>query len=598
MDSEVSRPAPTRGLVALVAAAIALTTFAVYGQVSRHAFVNYDSHVYVYENEVVQRGLTLEGVRWAFTTTAAANWHPVTWLSILVDCELFGVDPGAHHLMAVAYHVAGALLLLAVLLRGTGSLVLGGVAAALFALHPQHVEAVAWASQRKDVLSTLLLFATVFVWLGHLRAPSRWSHGAALLLFALGLMAKPMLVTLPVLLLLLDHWPLGRTRQHALAQLAREKLGFFGLAAASAAVTLYAQSSEGAVGTFQRYPVGLRLENSVVAVVRYLAQTLWPSGLGVFYPYPQEIPLWQWGGALGLLALATAFVVRTRWSRPELLFGWGWFLVALVPVIGWVQVGKQALADRYTYVPHVGLFVLVGWGLDELLRRQPHRRAPIAGAVAVAFALLAFVTLRQVGTWRDSESLYRRALAVTERNATMEFNLGVTLSELGRGAEAAPHLANALRFEPGYPRGAYTYGVVLASVGRTEEALAAFEVAVRLEPDDFDAHSNLAALLYGRDDFEGAERHFAEAVRVRGSEPMAITNLALARMRLERFDEAAAGARAVLDVRPGDPRATAVLGESLFGLGRLAEARPYLERAVRNAPEDAALRRMLAACGG
>src|SRR5262245_25053742 len=375
-----------RPRVLLAGLGLCAAVLAVYADVRTHGFENFDTPVYLTGNRMVLAGYTLAGVRWAFTTFATGNWHPLTWLSLMDDVTWFGLDPAAHHLASVALHAATSALLLAFLWRATGRLWPSLLAAALFALHPMHVEPVAWTAQRKDVLSTLFLVLTLLAYLHYVERPGRARLALVLGCFALGLLAKPMLVSVPFLLLALDDWPLARSGAR---RLVIEKAPFFALAAATAAVTLVAQHSAGAVGDLERFPVGLRFANAAVSVLVYLRKTAWPSDPAVFYPHPGSIPVWQWLGACVVLAAATAAAWHERARRPWLLVGWLWFGVALVPVIGIVQVGRQGLADRYSYVPHIGLFVAAAFSLDELVRARPAWRRPIAAAACGAVLALA-----------------------------------------------------------------------------------------------------------------------------------------------------------------------------------------------------------------
>lgn len=427
-----------------VAAATALVaaTLGAYRGVAGNDFVVYDDDQYVTANPALRDGLTAPAIRWAFVTDHAANWHPLTWLSHLLDVQLFGFAPRGHHLMSLALHVAATVLLFLLLRRLTGNALPSLATAALFGLHPAHVESVAWVAERKDVLSTLLGLFAIAAYAGWVRRPS-WRRYAALVgLFALGLLAKPMLVTLPFVLLLLDLWPLRRwSWKESLAGLVprvREKLPLFALAAASCSVTFLVQRGGGAVQSADRYPLAIRCQNAAVAYVDYLRQLAWPSDLAVFYPHPGVAlsPL-RALASLALLLLLTAGAWRLRRSQPAVLVGWLWFLGTLLPVIGLVQVGWQARADRYTYLPSIGLFVALAWGAGALAT-TPERRTALAAATGAALAACCFVTQAQVGYWRDSETLFLRALAVTRENFLAENNLGHFYNERSRPAEALP----------------------------------------------------------------------------------------------------------------------------------------------------------------
>ncbi|MCA8941500.1 MAG: tetratricopeptide repeat protein [Planctomycetes bacterium] len=567
--------------------AIATVTFAVYARVGGHAFVNFDSNVYVYENPIVQRGITLDGIAWAFTTFTAANWHPITWLSIMLDCQLFGSDPGAHHLSSVAYHALNAGLVFVWLRRTTGRCWPATVCAFWFALHPQHVENVAWAAQRKDLVSTTFLLLTCIAYTRYAQHGSRRRMALVATYLALGLMAKPMLVSVPILLLALDVWPLARLTEFGGRRLVVEKLPLFGLAAATGVMTLVAQSSQGAVGDLASFGLGMRLANASVATVGYLLQTIWPAGLCVFHPYPESIPAWKWCGSVAVIMALAYWAWRARRNAPSLAFGATWFLVSILPVIGIVQVGRQAMADRYMYLPHIGLFVGVAFALATRRTQHPRARSWIDVGVTLTTLAWASVTFAQIDSWRDSGSLYRRAIDVTERNAPMTFNLGITAfsSDPERGVEL---VQQALRWDPDHPLGHYTLGVMLNALGRADEARAAFLEATRRWPRQFDAWANLAANHFAAGDLEAAERAFARALELRPGDRQTRTNLVATRLRLGRFAEILADCEEL--AAHGDAQDRANLGHCLFGLGRFSEAIPLLESAARDLPDADYLR--------
>ena len=448
-----ARPARARGRDLLIALALAGLCTAVYANVARFDFVGYDDAAYVVHNPWVLRGLDPVALRWALTAMTPANWHPLTLASHMLDVEVFGLAPGPHHLVNLAWHVTATLLLFAVLRSATGAPVRSALVAALFAVHPLHVEAVAWVSQRKTLLCVVLGLLSVASYLRYVRrARARWL-GIAALLLALSLAAKAMLVTLPVLLLLLDRWPLGR--RQPLAALLREKLVLWLPVAAVAALTLVAQSGMGAVAPLgvQRF-AHVQLPNALEGYVWYLAKLVWPSGLAVHYPHPY---LPQTGGlppagwvpfaAAALLAALSGAVYRLRRFAP-LWFGWLWFLVALLPVVGLVQVGTQAVADRYAYWPSIGPFIALVWGGDALRKRLRLRPAAALSVAAAVLFGLAWAAHRQLGYWRDSETLYARALEVSPRDVAMLFNLGNVRLGQGRTGEAERLYRRVLEIAP------------------------------------------------------------------------------------------------------------------------------------------------------
>ena len=545
LDTSVSPPgaasaSPRSRAVPLAVSALLLALVAVvYAQARAFAFVNLDDPQYVTANPAVLRGLHAEGLAWAFGTFHAANWHPLTWLSHMADVSLFGLDAGAHHLVSAALHALNAVLLFAFLRRATGATWRSAAVAALFAIHPLHVESVAWVSERKDVLSGLLFFLTLHAWLGWVRRGGAARYLAAAGLFALGLLAKPMLVTLPFVLLLLDFWPLGRLRAGGggrrgpvLAALVVEKLPLLALALASSVATWLAQESGDAVVALEAIPLGGRVSNALVSYVLYVSRTVWPSGLAAFYPHPAlaegGIPAWETLGAAALLCGLTAAAVRQRSRRPWLLFGWLWFAGMLVPVAGLVQVGAQGLADRYTYLPLVGLLVAAAWGAAEVVERLRLPRWAVAGAFGVVLVALGAAAHRQAETWQDSLSLHRRALAVTERNWNAWNGLGDALSDAGRPAEAIPAYREALRLDPRLASAWNGLGAAQGRLGAPGEAIAPLQEALRLRPRYADAWQNLGTAWAALGQHARAAECFRSAVRLRPDDARGWTSLGIA----------------------------------------------------------------------
>jgi hypothetical protein len=449
---------------------LTLSTLAVYWQVQGHAFVTYDDYQYVVENPHVRHGLTLRGIAWAFTTGYASNWHPLTWLSHMLDCTLYGLNPMGHHVNSLLLHLANTLLLFWVLRRMTTALWRSAFVAALFALHPLHVESVAWVAERKDLLSTLFWMMTMGAYALYVERPGLGRYLFTLLLFALGLMAKPMLVTLPFVLLLLDYWPLGR-RHHPPLRLIREKLPFFALTAISSMITFSVQKSWGAV--IFTLPLKDRIANALVSYVTYIAKTIWPANLACFYPHPLDtLPLWQVGGSLLLLVSISVFVIRARQRCPYLPVGWFWYLGTLVPVIGLVQVGAQAMADRYTYVPLIGLFLITAWTAAEVGSKGSALRMSLWVGMLIPF--LAVGSWLQAQSWQTSVTLFEHTLTVTRNNliahnnlgnnpnhATSHNNLGSVFMQQGRLQEAIAHLSKAVQIDPEMQEARYNLRIAL-----------------------------------------------------------------------------------------------------------------------------------------
>ena len=519
-----------------LALALFLGTLAAYAGVSGHDFVGYDDPIYVTDNQIVQRGLTGEGLRWAFTATHASNWHPLTWLTHMLDVQLFGLDAGRHHLVSVALHAVNALLLFLFLRTTTRRTWPSFLAAALFAWHPLRVESVAWVAERKDVLAGLFWMLTLSAWVRYARRPAAGTYLVVLASFALGLLAKPMLVTLPFVLLLLDHWPLRRA-ERGLGRLVREKLPLFALAALSCVVTLIVQRRGGAVAPLDEIDLALRAQNALAALGTYLLQTVWPAGLACFYPHPALVAD-EPRTALLLPALASGVVlvvlavlaVRAARRRPYLLVGLLWTLGTLVPVIGLVQVGLQSHADRYTYLPLIGVALALAFGTAELARARPGRPAWRRGVVGVAAAALAAclaLTLRQVETWRDSFALWERALAVTDRNWIAHANLGQVLVDQEEYERAVDELRAAVLVLPHYTDGHNNLGLALLHAGRPAEAEASLERALVIDPDHPEARNNLGIAKLRLERPEEALREFRGAVERAPEYTSALVNLGL-----------------------------------------------------------------------
>jgi Tfp pilus assembly protein PilF len=508
----------------IICVSLAVVTLAAYWGVGSCEYVHFDDGYYVAENPVVQAGLTLKGLVWAFTTNHASNWHPVTWLSHMLDCQLFGLDPGAHHFVNVWFHVANTLLLFALTKRLTGAVWQSAVVAALFAFHPLRVESVAWVAERKDVLSTCFFLLTLHAYVRYVENSGRRLYALTFGLFALGLMAKPMLVTLPFVLLLLDSWPLGRTRWVAAAtgaqrntqtrRLLLEKVPFLLLVAASCALTLWAQQTGGAVSALGNLPAQVRVANAVVSYGRYIWMTIWPADLAVIYPYSVAWEQWQLGGAALLVLGLTVLAFRSARQHPYCAVGWFWYLGTLVPVIGLVQVGRQSVADRYTYIPSIGLYLALVWVVSTAMSHRHPLRTAVATATVVLLAICLALTWRQVGFWKNSETLFRRALSVTQDNALAHSNLAAVLMKQKRLEEATDHFQEAVRLDVEDADAHNNLAVVLALRGKSEEAVAQFYEASRLKPGQADVRMNLGNLLMSLGRTKEAQIQFAAAAQL------------------------------------------------------------------------------------
>lgn len=483
--------------------ALIVIVFAVYIQAGNHAFLNYDDNVYVTGNPNVSDGVTGKGIIWAFTSFDASNWHPLTWISHMVDAELYGMDPRGHHLTSVAIHALSTVLLFLLLLRITGLQWHSSCVAVFFAMHPLHVESVAWVAERKDVLSAFFWFLTLLLYSTYAAQRKRVFYLLALVSFVLGLMAKPMLVTLPLVMLLLDYWPLDRYRtmeyldgeRRLLKVLVLEKIPFFACALASSIITIFAQHSDGAIKSLGAIPFPLRVENSLIAYVTYIGKIIWPDDLAVLYPIPSSYPFWQVIGSLLVLLLISAATIRARQRYPYLTVGWLWFLVTLVPVIGLIQVGVQSMADRYTYIPSIGLFIMAVWGIPDLLAGIRYRRAILVLLAGAVISAKTAVTWQQVGYWRDNFSLYEHTLEVTTGNYVIHNNLGIAHAKNWNLDAALREFRAAVRINPNYSEAHYNLGITLAMRGELDAAIWELREALRLHPGDTRAKDNLRIAL-------------------------------------------------------------------------------------------------------
>jgi Flp pilus assembly protein TadD len=572
--------------VAPAALGLAAAVFLVYGWVAGHELVAYDSRPYLTENPWVLRGLSLEGLRWAFTSAHAANWHPLTWLSLMLDVELFGLAPGLIALENVAWHAANAVLLFLALERMTGAAGRSLFVAALFALHPLHVESVAWIVERKDVLSAFFGLVSLLAWLRWTRGERRRDLALAVFLFALSLLAKPMLVTWPFVLLLLDRWPLRRSSLGA-RRLVLEKLPFFTLAAGSAVATLLAQRAGGAVQSLANLPLASRLANAALAYAAYLAKTFWPVKLAFYYPHDAVRAS---GVTVGLaclgLAAATALAFRLRRAAPYLLVGWLFFLGTLVPVIGLVQVGGQAFADRYTYLPIVGVFVAVAWGARDLADRAPALRPVLAPLAAAVLLALGFLAWRQVGTWKDSETLARHALAVTERNHVAHDVLGIAFVDAGRLPEAEAEFREALAIAPGDVMAASNLGAALQRQGRFVEAEAALRSALALTPENALLHRRLAIVLQLQGRYAEALDEIDQSLAREPLDAIAFHVRALLEDALDRTADARRSLARSLAIDPGYAAARLMLARLLLRAGEVDAAEREIGLAIEADPAN------------
>ncbi len=589
-DNKIVRPA-------VMACLLIVLTLVVFGPACRQDFALYDDGLYVTNNRIVQAGLTAKGLSWALTTSHASNWHPLTWASHMLDVSLYGLNPAGHHLTNLLFHAANAALLFLVLLRMTGAPWRSGFVAALFAVHPLHVESVAWVAERKDVLSTFFWLATVWAYLRYLERPRPARYLPVVGLFAVGLMAKPMLVTLPITLLLLDYWPLGRMNPpEGPTGVLREKIPLFALSLASAAITLAAQVKGASAVSLERIPAAARVSNAFVAAATYVLKTVWPSSLAIYYPHPGTgQAAWKIAGAALLVVAVTVLAVRRARKSPYLATGWFWYLATLVPVIGLVQVGSQSMADRYTYVPLIGLFIAVAWGVPEIVSRWRFKEPFLgisAGAVLCALAVTASVQLRH---WRSDVALFSHAIEVTSGNWLAEMNLGVALDKLGRPEEAIAHYREAIRIRPDYAEAHYNLGVDMARKGRIDDAIAEYRRTLEIWPDYPYAHNNLGLALERQGKPDDAVAHYRAAIASLPTFALAYNNLGSALGSQGKFDEAMAQFLEAVRIAPNFVKAHYNMGILMARQGKNGEAAAHFREALRLAPGNPEIRVQLEA---
>ena len=578
----------------LILLGLAVVTFGIYAQVMGHQFITLDDDSYIKENPVVNRGVTFAGLAWAFTTFHQANWHPLTWIAHMIDSQLFGMIAGGHLLVNALIHAANTLLVFWFLFRTTHARWSSALVAALFALHPLHVESVAWASERKDTLSTFFGLLSLIAYVRYAEAPAIRRYAWVAIMLALGLLTKPMLVTWPFVMLLLDYWPLGRfdfTSRREVATklwpLVREKLPLFALVAASAVVTSVAQSHGGGVRTFTEFPIALRFSNALVSYAKYLLLAFWPNDLAVFYPFPKAaIPAWQIIGAALLLISITSLFFSQRKIRPYLIVGWLWFLGTLVPVIGLVQVGAQSMADRYFYIPSIGLFIALVFGLADIAERRritPWLSAAIANVVLLALATL---TNAQIRRWTDSFALFQHALAVTPPNFTIETSLGLALGKSSRYDDAAAHFQKALKISPAFYDALFNMGVIRFYQGRLPEAVEYYQAAIHSQPGAPEAYMQLALVLWKQNRGEAACDEMRRASQLAPRDAKIRSDLGLALARLGRIPEAIDQFHEAVRLDPNNAAAAhANLAYALLTSGKPRESIPEFEAALKLSPD-------------
>ena len=585
---------------ALICLFLAVSILAVYWQVTDHEFIDYDDNVYITDNPHVQSGLTVKSVGWAFTTTQAGNWHPLTWLSHMMDYQLFGLNPRGHHLTSVFLHITNSILLFLALKWATSAIWPSALVASLFAIHPLHVESVAWVAERKDVLSTFFWLLTILAYIKYGKRPKRMTYLLVLLLFALGLAAKPMLVTLPFVLLLLDYWPLDRfqlgrdfgspenkntrslepsTKKLPPSRLIGEKLPMFMLSGIFSVIALWAQEKAGAMSGMDIVPFKWRIANALVSYVSYIGKMIWPRDLAVFYPHPQNsLPIWQVVSAGLLLLILSTLVVRLAARYKYGLVGWLWYLGTLVPVIGLVQVGEQARADRYTYVPLIGLYIIIAWGLADLGEKSRRRRTLLTVSVTSLLMVLALCSWQQTRLWRNSISLFEHTLKVTTNNYVAHYTLGNALALQGNLAEAIAQYRKALRIRPNYAEAHNNLGNALALQGNLAGAVRHYQKSLRIIPIQGKTQRNLGVALDRQGKHEEAMRHYKEALRINPQDAQSHNNIGVTLTEQGKLEEAMVHFSEAMAIDPNFTEAQRNLENGLRLLGKPTSKKPVASR--------------------
>ena len=584
----------------LICVTLALATLAVYWQVCNYDFIKYDDDVYVTDNYHVMSGLSVPNVRWAFTTPHAGNWLPLTWLSFMLDCQLFGPNPGWMHLVNLLLHIANTLLLFAVLKKMTGSLWPSAFVAALFALHPLHVESIAWITERKDVLSTLFLLLTLAAYVSYVRGGGLFRYLLTILLFVFGLLAKPMLVTLPFLLLLLDYWPLERfaapravktaaipDRRRVFYRIIIEKIPFLVLSAVSSVITFIVQKGSGAVMDVNTLSLQEGVANAFLSYAKYIGKMFWPQNLAVFYPLDiADIPLWQIVLCVLLLLVISIFAVRFGRKHRYLPVGWFWFVGTLIPVIGLVQSGAQSLADRYTYIPLTGLFIIIAFGADRLTAKWNYRKYFLSLLAAVVLGAASVCTSLQLKFWQNSITLFQRAVDVTSNNFIIYNNFANVLGKMGKLNQSLEYLNKALALRPNSAEIHNNLGNAFRELGKVDQAIEHYKEAIKYKPDLADAHFNLGVALSKKGDFEDAVAEYQKTLAIDPVNSDALSEFGFIYAQQGKLDQAVDYYNRAIAIDPNNVIAHGRLGLALAEQGKFDDAIREFKIVLKARPDD------------
>ena len=592
----------------IICVLLVLATFAIYSQVQNHGFLILDDHKYIKDNWKIKSGLSSESISWAFTTFYFSNWHPMTWLSYILDYQLYGLNPKGYHLTNLFFHIANALILFMVLLRMTGKLWRCAFVAAMFAFHPLNVESVAWIAERKNVLSTLFWLLTMWAYIRYAQTKNLKTYYLVILFFTLGLMSKAMLVTLPFVLLLLDYWPLGRlkleqggsdnevsakSKYHVKSEFLKlmlEKVPLFALTAGTCILTFISQQKGALIN--HNLSLSTRLTNAIVSYLEYLKKMVWPNELAVFYPHPERtLATWKWVVCFVVLVTITTISIRFIKKAPYFAVGWFWYLGTLIPVIGIIQVGGQAMADRYAYVPLIGIFIIIAWGVPDFLEKWPFKKRALSISAVILIPMLMVITWTQVSLWENSISVFKHASRVADKKSyysyLINYYLGNAFWDKRKTGEAISHYKMAIELNPNYVTAYNDLGNALSAERKIEEAISHYKMAIEIKPDYADAHYNLGTVLFNAKMTEEAIDYFKEAIRVQPDYAKAYNSLGNALSAEGKIEEAISHYKMAIELKPDFVNAHFNLGTVLFNAKMTEEAIDFFKEAIRVQPDFA-----------